>query len=438
MNITPRFFLKKPSSTKPTLVCLLFYIKGQRFVWSTGESILPIHWDNSACRPFTDMLNLNQITQKSIPKETLKDLIRLKTRIDLIEGKTLQIIDHLSFQGKTLDFKELKEELSQAFTPGLTPEDPTRLMTLVEFADHFITTSTHKYNTIKGYRTTYNVLKDYQKKKRIKLDFDSIGLDFYNDFVRYCMDHNYTKNTIGGFIKHVKVFMNNAMDRGLTKNNQHLNRHFTTLEEKVDTIYLSIKELQKIEKVNLKGKKSLDPIRDLFLIACYTGLRFGDLMQLRKENISRHGSGHIIKLRTQKTDEMVVIPVHPIILSILKKYGNDLPRPISDQKMNKALKEIAELAKIKDRVRIAKTVGGLNTPKDYFKYELITIHTARRSFATNMYLSDVPAISIMKITGHKSEKAFLKYIRITPEQNAMKLMSHPFFQQNKPTGGKLQ
>jgi integrase len=77
------------------------------------------------------------------------------------------------------------------------------------------------------------------------------------------------------------------------------------------------------------------------------------------------------------------------------------------------------------------TKGG-EVKKDIFKkYELITSHVARRSFATNLYLVDVPSITIMKITGHKTEKSFLRYIRITQEENANKLLNHPFFNNHK-------
>ena len=428
MDIKPRFFLKNPSSACPSLICLLFYLKGQRFVWSTGENIPPVYWDNSTSRPITDKLNLAQIAADPAGKELTKELLKIKTRLDLIEGKTLQIIDHFSFQGIKLNLKTLKEQLKGEFSPELVPAGNTKTMTLMEFIDHYILTSNYKYNTNKGYRTTYNVLKEYKKRKRVPLDFEDISIDFYNDFVRFCMEEGYMKNSIGGFIKHIKVFMNNAIDRGLTTNQSHLNRRFITLEEKVESIYLNEKELQDIANLDLSGKKTKDQVRDLFLIACYTGLRFGDLMQLRKEDIYKTEHGQVFKIRTQKTDEMVVIPVHPVILAILEKYHNDLPKPISDQKMNTQLKLIGEEAKINERLRITRTIGGKTSSDDYFKYQLITIHTARRSFATNMYLRDVPAISIMKITSHKTEKAFLKYIKISPDENARKLMNHPFFQ----------
>jgi len=70
------------------------------------------------------------------------------------------------------------------------------------------------------------------------------------------------------------------------------------------------------------------------------------------------------------------------------------------------------------------TKGGKRITEAHPKWELVTSHTARRSFATNLYKSGFPSISIMGITGHRTEKAFLKYIKVTPEEHAMLLQKH--------------
>jgi integrase len=95
--------------------------------------------------------------------------------------------------------------------------------------------------------------------------------------------------------------------------------------------------------------------------------------------------------------------------------------------MNAYLKEIGEEAKLDEPIEIVSTKGGKRVKEVFEKWELITVHTARRSFATNAYLHQVPSISIMKITGHTTERNFLKYIKISQEDNANKLLNHPFF-----------
>ena len=107
------------------------------------------------------------------------------------------------------------------------------------------------------------------------------------------------------------------------------------------------------------------------------------------------------------------------------KYPNNLPPTISNQKMNDYLKEIAKkVDSLKVPVEVEGIKGGLKTTEQKQKWELVTTHTARRSFATNVYKSGFPAISLMKITGHRTEKSFLLYIKVTPEENAHKLLDH--------------
>jgi integrase len=124
-----------------------------------------------------------------------------------------------------------------------------------------------------------------------------------------------------------------------------------------------------------------------------------------------------ISIQTQKTGETVIIPCNPIVKQIFAKHGGKLPRPISNQKFNDYIKEVCREAGLTETGRLTKT-----PQKPLF--DCISAHTARRSFATNMYLSGFPPIEIMKITGHRSEKTFLKYIRITKEETAKRMNAH--------------
>ena len=123
-----------------------------------------------------------------------------------------------------------------------------------------------------------------------------------------------------------------------------------------------------------------------------------------------------------KTGEFVTVPMHPMVKEIIGKYNSEVPYSLSNQKMNEYLKDIGEAAKLDEKRIIVKTKGGVREEKTFSKFQLITTHTARRSFATNLYNQGFPAIYIMKITGHRTEKAFLKYIKIEQEEAANKLM----------------
>jgi integrase len=167
----------------------------------------------------------------------------------------------------------------------------------------------------------------------------------------------------------------------------------------------------------------------MFIIGCDTGLRFSDLSRLTKDNIN---SDNTISIKTQKTGKVVVIPMTPRVKTIFEKYNYVLPDSISNQKYNEYLKDIARRANLKEPISTTRTIKGMLVTRTVEKWELVTSHTARRSFATNAFLADVPAIAIMKITGHKTESAFMKYIKMTAKDNAIKLQSHKFFTQLTP------
>ena len=235
--------------------------------------------------------------------------------------------------------------------------------------------------------------------------------------------NGYAINTIGGHIKNIKLFMKLATKKGLNNVMEFEDEDFRKIEEDVQTIYLNISELDKLFNLDLSKVKRLETTRDLFLIGCFTGLRFSDLKQLNKE----HFYDNVIRIETQKTSNPVIIPLHPMVRAICEKYEYNLPRLVSNPKMNEYLKEIGKLAEIDEIILLNETRGGSKLQRKVPKYELISVHTSRRSFATNMYKAKVPSYAIRLITGHKTEKAFLKYIRIDKEENAKMMLEHDFF-----------
>jgi integrase len=215
--------------------------------------------------------------------------------------------------------------------------------------------------------------------------------------------------------------LNEATDSGTNTNLSFKSRRFLAAKEKSDSIYLSEKEVLEIEAIDLSGNPRLDRVRDLFLVGCYTGLRYSDYSILRPEHIN----DGFIEITQTKTGDPVVIPIHSTVERILDKYAGQLPRPISNQKTNEFLKEIGQKANsLKAITTKSITRGGAKVTENYQKWQLLSTHTARRSFASNEYLAGTPTLTIMAITGHKTEKAFLKYIKLTPSEHAKLLKSH--------------
>ena len=166
--------------------------------------------------------------------------------------------------------------------------------------------------------------------------------------------------------------------------------------------------------------KKLEEVRDHFIFGAWVGLRFSDFSNIKTENIIQIDGDYFIKMITQKTKELVIIPCNPVVMEIFDKYAdrpNKLPKTISNQKFNYYIKDVCKLAEFNEKGRVS------SRPKDILA-ELVSSHTARRSFATNYYLQGFPTIDLMKITGHKTERSFLKYIRVSKLDTAKRLSEH--------------
>jgi site-specific recombinase XerD len=401
------FFLKKPKIKSETLIYLFFSYNNKRLKYSTGEKINPDYW--------------NFENQRAKETKKFPEYPEFNARLKFLESKANTAYRKILNDGLEPTNELIKKEFDKTIRFA-----ESQKADLFAFIDKYIEESKplKAKGTIKAYNTTLAKLKDYRTLIRKNFSFEDIDLEFYNSFVSYLTELNYSQNTIGKHIKVLKTFLNEATDRGINKTIEFKKRKFKRPVEEPDKIYLNIEELEVIYRIDLTNDKQLERIRDLFIIACFTGLRFSDFSELKKENIIE---GNKIKIRTNKTDELVMIPLHKLVREILSKYSNEIPKALSNAKMNLNLKHLGVLAKINDMVEVSITKGGKLVKNTVKKSSLICTHTARRSFATNLYLAGIPSITIMKITGHQTEKSFLRYIRITQEENANKLLEHPFF-----------
>ena len=214
----------------------------------------------------------------------------------------------------------------------------------------------------------------------------------------------------------LKGFVNYQMAKGTIPTIDLKN--FKVVEEETDAIYLTETELSMIYGLGLSDDKELEEIRDIFLVGCFTGLRYSDLSSLNSEHIDL--ANEIINIKQRKVHKAVVIPMIDYVPEILKKYDYDLPK-VSSYKFNERVKELGQKIKLNQKVEIVRKKGNSRVTSVHKKHELISSHTCRRSFCTNMYLAGFPAEELMKISGHKSPAAFMRYIKVDNMQAANRL-----------------
>jgi len=285
-----------------------------------------------------------------------------------------------------------------------------------------------KPGTIRTFNSAFNLIESYMDERKIKaLYFNTIDREFYYDFLRYLTDKKFSKNYIGTVIQKLKTVMGYAFDENKHTNLEFKKNYFSKISEPIAHPYLNSNELKSIEKLSLSDSK-MDIARDIFLIGCYTGLRIGDLLNfIKNPDVISDGGYMFFKVSQQKTSNPVIIPLNKIISQILNKYDGNLPPYMRENEINIFIKSICKRAKIDQQHCIKRTEGGLVTESIMPKYKFVTTHTARRSFCTNAYKSGMPVHDIMAISGHKSERVFLNYVKVHLEENAKRIAQHTFF-----------
>jgi len=382
------------------------FSQGRKFDFTTvsQEHIKPEYWNNK--------------------KGIVRDIAEFKEK-EVFQKKLNDLERHIlkEYDNETNKNNLPKEWLKTIVDKFYNPEKYLTNTTLFGFIQHFTDNAHKRINPKTGnpicyklqceYKKTFSYIKDYAKKYK-EPDFMDIDLEFYQNFVDMLKSKGLATNTIGKKIQTLKLFLNEAKEQGLNPYTKYQSSKFTAPSEESDNIYLNKNEISQFYNHNLSEHPTLERVRDLFIIGCWTGLRFGDLTRVSPETIK----GDFIEIRQGKTGKKVVIPLHSMVKEILNKYDGKLPKPMTNQKFNEYLKQAAGKAKINESCKKTVLEEGLRVEKTVKKHKIISSHTARRSFCTNAYKDGIPSLAIMAISGHKTERAFLKYIKTDSKEHA--------------------
>jgi len=294
--------------------------------------------------------------------------------------------------------------------------------------DEYIKSKERKVSraTLTVYANVKAHLLAFENYRKQRITFESFDFSFYEDFVDYLtFEHVHLRrqevltglrlNTIGKTIKHLRGFIKDRVKRKIISPIDLTD--FKIPEEESDAIYLTHEDIAKIYQTDLSEHPHLIEYRDLFVLACLTGLRFSDFSTLRPEDLQHD----MLYKKQEKSDHWVIIPLrYEAKLIFTKQFKDKIPQ-LTNPEFNRHIKTIGKLAGITRLIRFSHKQGNQNIVETRPKYDWITSHTARRSFCTNEFLAGTPVELIMKISGHKRTKDFYKYIRITPEEAANKI-----------------
>lgn len=305
----------------------------------------------------------------------------------------------------------------------LAQHEPKTGVLFTEFIDQTVRHRAKRksQNYSKGYKTLINHINDFSEKYDANIFTNSVNEFFLDDFIMFLQNKGLRQNYVLTLIQLTKGMTANAGMQGYAVDKSY--KLVDVKPEATFAVYLSVIEITRI--YYFQGlTKAEERIKDLFILGCWTGLRYSDYSSLTRDNFQ---GDYIVKI-TKKTRTKVAIPIHEIILELIKKYDSEISPGLSNQHFNRYIKAVCKKVGLDAPITYHFTQGGEIKCVTKPKYELISSHTARRSFATNMYQTKrMSAFDIMSITGHSTEKSFFKYIKVTKEDTVKQIAGDCFF-----------
>lgn len=404
----PKFFLEHRKDKKTNLPIIMKYsFRGDRVEFYTG-----IRCDADDFIPNSK----EPVKKTAIDAEMKNDLA----------GIILNHMDSAIIAAKATGTPVSKEYFKNYLNEKLKAKEEVqqKAVTFFQFCDIFIAGMRNGINrktghplshaNVEKYSATKNMLIEFCKHRKKEIDWPDFDRSLYDEIVQYMITKKgYALNTYGRHIKFIKTILHDAVEKGHNNHHQFI-KSFKGVTEASDSVYLTKEELNTFAAYDFAQWPRWERTRDIFLIGCWTGLRYSDYSRLRKENIS----GGMIRITQQKTKQPVIVPLHPVVVGILEKYNYELPPAISNQKFNDYLKEAAEKAGLNSPFTKTITKGGKPQTTQAPKWTFISSHCARRTFATNAFEAGIPPSLIMSITGHRTESEFMKYIKLSAEKRA--------------------
>ena len=296
-----------------------------------------------------------------------------------------------------------------------------------DFFDDFIKDQGKLNNWTTGTEKKFKALKSHLLDYDSKLSFEKLDKEGMSDLLSYFFNQKLSNVTTKKYIKNLKWFLRYAVRNGFTTITEfeHFNPKIKDANKKI--IFLSEAEIKLIKQLIIPERKQyLHRVRDILLFTCYTGLRYSDVQKLKKSDIKNNK----IELLTKKTNDFLTIELNDTSKEILEKYKefeipNNLALPtISNQKTNKYLKELGQLADIDEPITHYYYIGNIRHEHSMPKYEYFSSHLGRRTFICLCISRNIPIQVIMKWTGHsdyQSMKPYIDVVDATKEVEMQKL-----------------
>lgn len=268
--------------------------------------------------------------------------------------------------------------------------------------------------TYKRYMVFLRLLERFEGFSMQPLFLDKVNGGFVKDFLLFGEKEQYSQSTVYRTVNFGRTILNFLEKRGIRTFAYELELPKQRTAKK-SFVTFNETELAAIRKTELP--EELEPARDWLVISSYTGQRVSDFLRFDDQMVETIDAKKYLSFVQQKTGKRILLPLHPVVLDVLKNNNDRFPAKIPIQKYNKQIKEVARLAGINNPVTVRKRRGFRVFLQTIPKWEAVSSHIGRRSFATNFY-GRIPTDLLMEATGHGTEEMFLRYIETANNDRA--------------------
>lgn len=397
MNIT--IFPKPPADSKGFVrLRLSVSINNKRAFFPSKVKVLAESWNQSK----------QTITSKQIGYKELNGQLTKR------KGQLTQIFQDLEYE-KIAPTVEIVHARYMAILEHKVVKKGVKQIQLLEYIDQYVK-DRMKIRSVKGYLRKFTPMKNWLIDFNPEIQFSDITLDFYNAWISHMYDDELESNTVSGYVKKLKSIMGAAVIDPRTKH-QDIPVDFKLFKDtyiKPKPIWLDWEtELALLEKYNPPTHDL--PYKQEFLFRCYTGLRHVDLFNSRPENFIQQRGKVYLDFMSIKTRADQNLQLNEKAIAILKAWDFKPPK-LYQSDCNERIKVICEKAGIKTMTEKVRFSGNERKISLLPKHELVTTHTARRSFGRRWMENGGELRNLSIYYGHSTEKQTAEYIGWTTEE----------------------
>lgn len=380
----------------------------------------------------------------------------MNSRLRMLRDQMKDTIKYFEANDINPDEQMLQDKFEEKISRFITPKSrPTtapaaRPMSLLSVFDEFMedcgTMNAWSEGTYGKMRSLKVDLREFRKN----LKFSDLNEKTLTAFVTYLREEKalntprkkkgdrdeYDKEDVTGLrnstifkkLGYLRWFLNWATEKGYNTQMAFRSFHPTLKTTQTKVIYLTTEELKRLIALDLSSVRKWEPIRDIFIFCCFSGLRFSDAQALCWSDVK---ADHL-EVTTIKTADSVQIEINDVTRSLLEKYraipmkNNRVLPQYTNQAMNRELKQLCRMAGMDEPIRITTYKGSVRLDEVHPKWALVGSHTGRKTFIVQALSRGIPPNIVMKWTGHSDYKAMKPYIDIVDSIKASEMSKMNF------------